>query len=159
MCAIRFNFFVIRIDRISFEFKRVYKLVKGFQKSKGISISITLSGLILRRPTLSLLYFFSYISCAYPNSSWIGPIPIPPAPPAPARSVLLHSSPSPFRNPSRCPDPLPPSVRNRSRGSSPDSYSPWRPTPKSYWTQTKSVVGDRRSLESLHHTSWPNFPL
>jgi hypothetical protein len=76
-----------------------------------------------------------------------------PAPPAPTHSGLLHSGPSPFRIPTRRPDPLPPGVRNRSRGSFPDSYSPWRPTPKSSWTQTKSVVGDRRSLESFHRTS------
>jgi hypothetical protein len=56
-------------------------------------------------------------------------------------------------SPTQHPDPLPPGVRNQSRGSFPDSYSPWRPTPKSYWTQTKSVVGDRRSLESLRCTS------
>jgi hypothetical protein len=144
--------FTIRIDRISFEFKRVYELVKGFQKSKGTSISKPLSGLILKQPTLSLLLFFSHISCANPIAVELAQF-LFPAPPALAHSGLLHSSPSPFRSPTRRPDPLPPGVKNRSRGSFPDSNSPWRPSPKSYWTQTKSVVGDRRSHESLHHTS------
>jgi hypothetical protein len=102
-------------------------------------------------PFPSLFLFLYFLRVAQQQLDW--PNSYSPAPPALARSGLLHSGPSPFRGPTRCPDPLPPGVRNQSRGSFPDSYSPWRPTPKSYWTQTKSMVGDRRSLESLRCTS------
>jgi hypothetical protein len=43
------------------------QIVKGFEKSKGISISKTLLGLILKRPTLSLPFSFSFL--IYPARS------------------------------------------------------------------------------------------